>query len=320
MLRASLDTFSADEILGMVGRARATGALRIFGPHTLGTVFCHEGSVTFATTDAADDLLGVLTRAGFVRDAQPADATGLAEYLMNAGLDMQRLHDFVRHRTEESTFELSMWHDGHLEFEADLDHPYGDAFSYPMSGVLDGVGRRRAQWARFVERLPSTDTVVAQVSALAGDDGDLTISRTQWRVLAAVDGRRSVEQLAQALGTGLFSTVQLLIGLLDAGVIAVVDTPAYEEPLAVATSRPSASADPAASVFDDLGTAGITYDSSLGHQFAPVGAGGGAAVATVPAPAPAGDLGLGGIEFVSGLGERPSRDLILRLLSAVKEI
>ncbi|MEY2570109.1 MAG: hypothetical protein QOE63_459 [Acidimicrobiaceae bacterium] len=314
MLRASLDTFSADEILGLIGRARATGAVRVFGPHTLGTVFCHEGSVTFATTDAADDLLGVLTRAGFVRDAHPADATGLAEYLMNVGLDMQRLHDFVRHRTEESTFELSMWTEGHLEFDAGVDHPYGDAFSYPMSGVLDGVSRRRMQWARFLERLPSTDTVVAQVAALAGDDGDLTISRTQWRVLAAVDGRRSIAELAHALGTGLFSTVQLLVSLLDSGLIAVVDAPAYEEPLAVATSRASA----VSSVEVPSATAafGNGFEPSSGHHVAPAAAGVSVALATDPVT----DLGMGGIEFVNGIGERPSRDLILRLLSAVKEL
>ena len=318
MLRATLDTFTADEILVMVGRSIASGALLVHGPKSLGAVYCEAGAVTFATTDSNDDLLNVLTRAGFIRDARPTDAAGLAEQLMSGGIDMQRLHEFVRHRTEESVFEMAMWTSGQLEFESGLDHAYGDAFSYPITAVIDGVNRRRLQWARFIERLPSTDTVVAQVSALAGDDGDLTISRTQWRVLAAVNGQRSIAQLATVLGTGLFSTVQLLVGLLDAGLIAIVERPIEQEPLAVTASRPA-------------GDGGISYDPPLAARqmapvgaavAAPVGAGAGATVVTPTADAGtalAAGLGMNGIEFISG-GERPSRDLILRLLSAVKEI
>lgn len=306
MLRASLDTFSADEILVMVGRARSSGALRVFGPHTLGSIYCHDGAVTFATVDDRDDLLAVLRRAGFARDGAAGavhDATSLAEHLMGAGVDMQRLHDFVRHRTEESIFEVSLWDDGHLVFEPGQDHPYGDAFSYPMAMVVDGVRRRRAQWTQLAERVPSPDVVLAQVAGAPGDDGDLTITRTQWRVLAAVDGRRSVAELARSLGTGLFSTVQLLAGLLDAGLVAVVDRPVAEEPLAVATSRPPTYSD----------GHGITY------EVAPHVSGRSSAAASAVEDPLADSLGLSGIDFVVG-GDRPSRDLLLRLLSAVKEL
>jgi hypothetical protein len=330
MLRATLDCFTADEILGMIGRAGTTGALRVFGPHTLGAVYCHQGSITFATTDEREDLLDVLTRAGFVRDAGTAtDATSLAELLMNSHVDMQRLHDFVRHRTEESVFEMSLWEDGELQFEPDDDHPFGDAFSYPMDAVLEGTDRRRAQWSKFTERLPSADTVVAQVPALPGDDGDLTISRTQWRVLAAVDGRRSVGAITEALGTGLFATCQLLISLLDAGLVTVVDAPVVpDEPLAVATSRSAVAAGDGISYDPPLrarhlamvgGTADEEQPDAPDAPEPPVdggaGSGGRDAAATV-----ADHLGLPPIEFINGGGERPSRDLILRLLSAVKEL
>jgi len=313
MLRATLDTFSADEILGMIGRSRVTGALRVFGPHTMGAVYCHDGDITFATTDDADDLLGVLTRAGFVRDAPGVtNATALAELLMNSSVDMQRLHDFVRHRTEESVFEIALWDDGELQFDAGEDHRFGDAFSYPMTAMIDSVARRRGQWQRFIERVPSIDTVVAQVAALPGDEGDLTISRTQWRVLAAVDGRRSVAQLASHLGTGLFSTMQLIVSLLDGGLIAAIDPPLVEEPLAVTTSRHAAVAE-----------SSISYDPPLAaRNLATVGGGQGDShgsgqrdtSATV-----AGHLGLPPVEFIDG-AEGPSRELILRLLSAVKEL
>jgi hypothetical protein len=103
----------------------------------------------------------------------------------------------------------------------------------------------------------------------------------------------------------------------------VVDAPAYEEPLVVAASRVSAvSAVGAASAIGSVeapsATAafGIGFEPSNGHHVAPAAAGGGVALATDPAT----DFGMGGIEFVSGIGERPSRDLILRLLSAVKEL
>lgn len=237
MLRGYLDVFSVDEILELVGQARSTGALRVFGPHTVGAVYCSAGSITYATADENEDLLSFLQRSAFVREGENAyDATSLIELLMDDEQDMHRLHDFVRQSTEERVFEMSLWRQGELHFEQGEDHRFGDAFNHPMQVVLNGVRERRARWNELESLLPPLDTVLVQVPVLPPDREEVTVTRAQWGVLTAVDGRKSLRELASHDCSGLFSTAEQLVALIEAGLVTGPWIPAQsssaEEPLA----------------------------------------------------------------------------------------
>jgi len=305
MLWGALDTFRADDILGLVGRASATGVLRFLGPETAGAVFCNDGDVTFATTDSARDLVSILTDGGFLRpDGAVTDTTSLALELRRGEVDAQALHEFVRQHTEDATFELALWETGEFRFEEGTDHTLQDAFRYPIGSLLVSVRARRSEWNSFKTVLPSTDVVVMQVPARGGDDGDLTLSRAQWRLLVAVDGRRTVRALAGELGLGLFATCKLVFGLMEQGLLAVNDTPSIH------LDGPERAPVPR---YDELILPPLNGN---GHAPAPV------MVGAAPAEAPqsfAASMGLPEVDYVDAT-ERPSRDLILQLLSAVKEL
>ncbi len=298
MLNGTLDTFSVGEILELVGASRATGALRVQTDVDEGWVQCHDGAVTFASVGRGSDLGSVLVRGGFLpevewstiaNDPEPMDR--LADVLSRTGVDAERLRRYLTVQTEESVFELDCWRAGDLRLEADGDVSLAAMFRYPTASLLESVETRRQAWAGLLEKLGSPDRIVHQTPMHADDDGEMSVSRSQLSLLSRVDGDRSIRELARAFGTGLFQTCTVVASLLDSGLVSLSAdrvVPSTDRP-ARGTSAPIAqSSEP----IDQLGD--------------------------VPQASPSANAGGGGAEFVEP-GDGPARDLIVRLLSAVKE-
>jgi hypothetical protein len=330
VLRGTLDTFSAGELLWLVGRAQVTGTLRVLGP-THGVVHCRDGFVTWASVHQDDDVTDLLARAGLTTPGLgPSAAAEQIEAALREGTDAQRIHDLVRSATEDAMFQLASWDDGQIAFDTAPAHPLADSFRFPVVALLDAVRRQRARWDELAQRLGGADCIVVQAPADSGE-GDFTISRSQWRLLGAVDGHRDVLGLSRAVGLGLVATAELVVALLDAGLLCIVDESTPRQAGNGALPQRSVAGPPPVTPLRQSGTRHLTAVPA-GPSFEPAADG---PVLTVvaapePEPEPAGDtgpalvalareLGLPEADYVSA-GDRPSRDLILRLLSAVKEL
>lgn len=296
-LSGTLDTVTVGEVLSLLGVSGTTGALRVWSGSEEGTVFCRDGEVTFAAVGDDGSLGDVLVRGGFVPPAQwselerrPDPGRELSEAFASDGIDSDRVHRFLAKQTEESVFELDGWTAGELVFEPDVDHSLADFFRYPTSSLLASVGARREAWSALLARIGSVDRIVHQAPVSSDDDDEVSVSRSQLALVSQVDGRRSIRELARFLGTGLFQTCEVVADLLDAGLLRLSDDrtdglPRQSAP-APAPERTSAPAPSPAAHHDT--------------------------VSDVPTD------GDGPTEFVEA-GDGPARDLILRLLSAVKE-
>jgi hypothetical protein len=325
MFAGTLDTVSVTEVLGLMAKRGKSGALHLWGPST-GVVELLEGDVAFATARADDDLGSELVRVGFLTEDDwqeaivSADAARhVAGVLRRRGVDPGRLHAHVRKQTEEAIWELDRWW-GEFSFEPTSDDPLAGAFRHPIPSLLVSVRRRDSAWVELQKVVPSTDHLIATAPVTPGDDEELTLSRSQYRLLTSVDGTRSVAQLAADLGGGLFRTCELVAGLVQAGLLVVQER--STEPAVVAGTRVAAhervlvgaggGAFEPAPIDLAVGPVPAAGPSYAGYDPAPAGV-------APSAPAPAGGAGLPGVEFVSHR-EQPARDLILRLLSAVKEL
>lgn len=323
MFSGTLDTAPVTALLGLLSRRARSGSLHLFGPAT-GVVQVLDGDVAFASARTGDDLGSELVRAGFLTtdDWQAAVASNdparqVAGSLRRSGIDPERLHAHVRRQTEEAIWEVDRWQ-GDFVFEAEVTDPLAGAFRHPIPSLLLAVRRRDAAWAELATVVPSVDLLVAPAPARAGDDDDLTLSRAHYRLLGSVDGARSVRTLAGELALGLFRTTELVAGLLSAGLVTLVD-----RPVAAPVHEPTR----AERLLVAVGASGMNGGGFDGdHDFdrtpawppavdlvEPT-----AAMSGAPAPPPASPLAPSGVEFVSHR-EAPARDLILRLLSAVKD-
>lgn len=321
MLTGDLAEFRATDALGLLGRARATGALAVEGDLSA-RVYLAEGDVTFATTRAGSSLADLLVRARFLdaadwTEAATSDdpATAVARALAAGGADPARLTAVLQGRTEEAMFEIGLWRTGTFHFRPGEGHLLGDAFRFPATDLLARVDDRRRRWDDLLGRVGSIDHVV-HPHAGAGDDGsddgsddDLVLSRSQFRVLTTATRGLPVRDLADELDLGLFAACELIAGLVDRGLLVTLP------PGPGGTPAPFTVADfaaPAGITFDHHVVATID-DVAVAPAFAPVLEPVGALAST------GGGEWSGSGEFVAP-GDAPARDLILRLLTAVKEL
>ncbi len=294
MLSGTLDTFSVGEILELVGAAGATGVLHVRSGGDVGAVRCDGGAVSLATVGEDCDLGALLVRGGFVSASDwselSATGDGLRGWLDRSSVDGERLQRYLVTQTEESVFELDCWREGEIRLEADDPGAPGDLFRYPTDELLTAIEERKREWRSIVAALGSADHVVHQAPMHVDDDSEMSVSRSQLALLSQIDGNRSVRELARDLGTGLFHTGRTVASLAECGLVVLRPERAGDAPPPARRPTAPAVTDPLPA--PDVPPTEIDVAGSGQQIGAPV--------------------------FVEA-GDGPARDLIVRLLSAVKE-
>jgi hypothetical protein len=93
--------------------------------------------------------------------------------------------------------------------------------------IMEGVMRQDA-WAEIQRQLPSLDLVPRLVPNPATGSSEINPGAEGWRVLTMVNGKNSIEQIAQRSGLGEFRTCEIIVQFLQNGLIEVRE-PAHEE-------------------------------------------------------------------------------------------
>ena len=78
---------------------------------------------------------------------------------------------------------------------------------------------RLRQWETLRAAIPSFRGVPSLVPELGGGRDSVTVSAAEWRVLALVDGRRTLDELRAALSTTRFALGSSIANLVQAGVV-----------------------------------------------------------------------------------------------------
>jgi hypothetical protein len=108
-----------------------------------------------------------------------------------------------------------------FRFVPDRTHPFGAPFRFKVEQVLRDAGRRVDAWRAIAEAIPST-AVVMRISPFLPIDADsVTVTGTEWQVLAALDGTRTVAEIIRSLGMSAFTICSALHRLLTAGAIEI---------------------------------------------------------------------------------------------------
>lgn len=84
--------------------------------------------------------------------------------------------------------------------------------------LLEGL-RRLDESSRHLPCIPRADSVPAPRTSFDADSDELLLTLREWRLLAAVDGRRSVSDLAHSLGRDLAEIQCALANLAASGLI-----------------------------------------------------------------------------------------------------
>lgn len=224
-MTGSTREFPLADLLRFLGGAGRTGCLDV-GSGPDGRIWLHRGRVYLAHLESGRHLIEVLRRAGAISDDQAATATtagaslapGSGAQLMKGSVDRgTRLRHVVRNLAVDTIFQLQAVPGSDFVFRPDTLHPFGPVLTFEVDLLLDDAARRLDEWKRIADELPATSAVLAMPLELPSGDVGAALTREEWTVLAACDGRRTVGDLIAATGLRPLEVMRQAHHLLRAG-------------------------------------------------------------------------------------------------------
>jgi hypothetical protein len=186
-LHGTLDTFSLAEILGLIERARHTGALAVKSADGHGTLYTAAGR--FCAGEAAD-------YSGPVEDRHALDV-----------------------RLVDVCFHLMRLESGSFEFTADEEPPWTADRATDIAPIVETVEHIVRAWPAVEAVLPSFDVRPELAEELP--DESLTLSRTGFKIFSLIDGDRTVRQIAREVGHSVVEVGPVLKDLIEQGAVRI---------------------------------------------------------------------------------------------------
>jgi hypothetical protein len=90
------------------------------------------------------------------------------------------------------------------------------------SEILDEVRAMTREWETILEVIPSGKTVVAIAEPGDEHEGAITVPHVGWRVLSKIDGRRTVQEIAEILRIPYAYTAKVIFNLHKSGLVEIV--------------------------------------------------------------------------------------------------
>jgi hypothetical protein len=217
-------------LLSLLANLGKTGRLTVRHGDDERTVYFQDGEIVRAQSSDPGHRLGrILLRRKLLSEPQLDEANVLqvqtgktfGSTLVDLGyLNENQLEEALYDQADEVVQTAFLWPDGEFRYQ-DAEPPEGDLVRIVVraqGAILEGI-RRRDEWRVIRERIPD-DSVVFRT--LDEPEFKITLTPDEWRVLRLIDGKRTVEQIADESSTPRFDTIRSLHSLLRAGVIVEV--------------------------------------------------------------------------------------------------
>ncbi|MGH9034806.1 MAG: DUF4388 domain-containing protein [Acidimicrobiia bacterium] len=186
-LIGTVDTIPLTDLFEVLAAARKTGALHVRAQLGLGIVYFDGGKLCAGEAGH---------RSGPVDD-RPA--------LVDRLLDV--------------CFELFRFDEASFEFEVDGRPNWPTSDAVDVSEILAETARRLAEWAEILQTVPSLEARPRLIPD--GPEDGVILDAAQWRVVAAIDGRRRINALIRVLDSSDFEVCGRLAGLVESGLVAL---------------------------------------------------------------------------------------------------
>jgi hypothetical protein len=248
-IEGPLRELALSDVFQLLDLSRKTGVLTITqeGRRRPAVVRFDRGGVTGAELGEPHERIGhLLVRAGKaterhieaareIQSRQPGRPLG--EILVEMGiLGVQDVRRQLRFQIEEAVYALIQWKDGYFRFE---EGPAGQngaiSVRVPTESLLMEAARRVDEWSTLESKIPSVEVIPALVSD-SPDGPTLDLHPSEWEVLAEIDGKRTLKEIATQLGRAEFEVAKIVYGLVTTGIVEILEEPA--ETASAAMARP----------------------------------------------------------------------------------
>ncbi len=231
-LKGNLHDFSITQLLNLIHLARKTGTLVVDSKTAATQVSFREGKLVHATTGTADNrLVGLLVRVGKITPDQgkriPQNKTDreLATMLVQAGLlTKTELDQMVRNSIKDVVDRLFALGEGIFRFDPNV-LPEDRLWAEPpvnLDGIIMEGTRRLKESEKLQEELPNLDVTLRFTAAPDARLRNVNLSADEWRVVSYINPKNSIRQIAQANGMSEFQIRKIVYGMLQAGLVEVI--------------------------------------------------------------------------------------------------
>jgi hypothetical protein len=233
VLAGDASGFPLSDLIAFLSQSRWSGALRVHAPSGERSVLLRDGEVRGATSDAPADRFGeVLVRLGFVERARVEEVlrehppNRLGRALVERGI--LKAHDLFKcltHQVSEIFHAIVLCREGTFFLvDQTVEDRFGHNLRLSTQNLLMDSIRKIDELAHFRKRIPHGRLYVVRSRA---SDGKL--EGEEERVLALLDGRRTLLDLAQVAKLSEFDITKIVFRLLEGGYAALSDKPVVPE-------------------------------------------------------------------------------------------
>jgi hypothetical protein len=224
ILAGDLSAFPIADFIAFMQQARLSGVLTVSGEGAERALAFQDGEVRSAHSSAAGERVGeVAVRLGYATEAQIAEATRSGRPLGKALVDLGILqaNDLYKclHEQVAAVFHaLLLTKSGTFTLvDEDAERPAAPLSVSTQSLLMDGI-RRIDELSLFQARIPGSATVLRRREGSRRK----TLRPTETALLALVDGRRTVAEIATAAHLNEFDATKTLFHLAEAGLVEAV--------------------------------------------------------------------------------------------------
>jgi hypothetical protein len=230
-LAGNLKTVSFSDILQLLATGKKTGTLQVSTTARQKEVIFSDGKIIYASSiNSSEDLLGnlLLNRGKISKpDLEKAVAlhkqTGrqLGATLVDMNLfDKDDVLECLKLQIEEIVYNLFSWPEGEFKF-AEKALPKKMPLTVElntMNVIMEGT-RRIDEWVEIQKVLPPDNIKLKLAPMPKTKKEEITISLEEFRVMALINGERTLPGLIEASTMGEFVTCRALYKLTTAGLI-----------------------------------------------------------------------------------------------------
>ena len=227
MLEGRLGDFRLPDLLQLLWGSGKTCSLTLTRDDEHARLQFEDGRLVEVTTDGdgaalAHRLLGSgqVTSGGLwqLLDGAEDDRGRLRVLAERDLLDGDAVETLLLELRTDRLFDLLLWDEGAFTFEGPSGQSAGGAVDRDEDALVAAARDRLTAWPALQERIGGTDAVLVLDAPPHRDSVTLTADR--WRLLAMIDGRRTVAELVRLWGQGTYRTHAMLADLLDEGIVA----------------------------------------------------------------------------------------------------
>src|SRR6478735_2493271 len=241
----ALLTHTVEAVLQDLAASGATGCLLVRDQEgDEAEVFLRDGEVYAVMVPGRRTMLGVrlmsrgaLTPEGLAEalEIQRTELQGwrLGELLVHLGyVEIDVVEEFVVEQLKDALTDLLGWPVAAWKFRKNKKTRQDVAPPTPVATLLDDLRERSTTWETIVAATGGPAAVPTLDSASPSDE--VALGPNEWALLCKVDGTRDVAELAVECGFTLFEAGQVVMRLVEAGLVGVSG---YDVPAAGTTDR-----------------------------------------------------------------------------------